>query len=51
MPEWSKGCDSSSYGFDRVGSNPTQHIFFVNIIHIIYIIYIIFINHINKKQQ
>ena len=48
MPEWSKGCDSSSYGFGRVGSNPTQHIFFV---HIMNIIYIIFINHINKKQQ
>ena len=23
MPEWSKGCDSSSHGRGRVGSNPT----------------------------
>ena len=34
MPEWSKGYDSSSYGFGRVGSNPTgdntsQHYLFL----------------------
>ena len=26
MPEWSKGCDSSSHGCGRVGSNPTDSI-------------------------
>ena len=29
MPEWSKGHDSSSCGFGRVGSNPTRSTFFV----------------------
>ena len=28
MPEWSKGHDSSSCGFGRVGSNPTRSTFF-----------------------
>ena len=27
MPEWSKGCDSSSHSESFVGSNPTQCIF------------------------
>ena len=29
MPEWSKGHDSSSCGFGRVGSNPTRSTFWL----------------------
>ena len=31
MPEWSKGHDSSSCGFGRVGSNPTRSSFFLGL--------------------
>ena len=34
MPEWSKGCDSSSHGFGRVGSNPTGSIRVKPLLHI-----------------
>lgn len=36
MPEWSKGCDSSSHGVSLGGSNPPQHKFIIIILYFCY---------------